>query len=454
MLKDFIVEYLHGVKIPEILLPSAEIDMSKWPVVACDQYTSQPDYWEKVERLVSGSPSSYHIVLPEIYLEHPGDISLSDRISSINSHMEQYLGEGILMSAGECMVLVDRETEDSASSRKGLVLAIDLERYDFKPGNDNLIRATEGTVIERIPPRLRIRKNSILEIPHVILLVDDPQCSIIEPLSDLCAAGKTEILYDIELMLGGGHVKGYRIPARSDAARNALGAMAMLKSLTEHGLLFIVGDGNHSLAAAKAHWDMIKADSLSKPTASDVMQSDATQSRARYALVEIINIYDEGLIFEPIHRVLFNISLDDFISKSPVLMPDSQIMISEKMSVENAILMAENIDPAVQPVPVFSGAEAVVFTFSNPPATLSVGTFQILIDKYLETRSSEARVDYIHGKDIVVGLAKEHVGILLPPLSKDTFFDMIVKEGVLPRKAFSLGEAAGKRYYMESRMIV
>ncbi|MHB1484341.1 MAG: DUF1015 domain-containing protein [Saccharofermentanales bacterium] len=441
--KDNVAEYFLGVKIPEILLPSAVIDRSKWPVVACDQFTSQPEYWDEVSRIAGDDPSSFHIILPELYLEHPGDISVPERIASINAHMEQYLGDAVLTSAGECMVLVDRKTH-SAPSRKGLVLSIDLEKYDYEPGNSNLIRATEGTVIERIPPRLEIRKNAILEIPHVLLLVNDPQRSIIEPLAEFCAEGRNEILYDLDLMQGGGHVRGYRIPSGSEEAERALDAMALLPSLTGHGLLFVVGDGNHSLAAAKAHWENIKGGT----------SAEENFHPARYALVEVINIYDEGLIFEPIHRVVFNVSLDDFIAEAPVLLPDSQVMISEKMSFDNAVLMAENIDPAVQPVPVFSGDDAVVFTFSNPPASLAVGTFQILIDRFIGTQPSGARVDYIHGRDVVIGLAKEHVGLLLPNIPKDSFFDLIVREGVLPRKAFSLGEAAEKRYYIECKMIV
>jgi len=428
-----------GVRIPEILLPTAEIDRSKWPVVACDQYTSQPDYWESVEQEVRDKPSSYHIILPEVYLENPGGSGLDRRIASINQHMEQYLSEGVLMSFGECMVLVDRQTP-STPSRKGLVLAVDLEKYDFEPGKNNLIRATEGTVLERIPPRMRIRRDALLEIPHVQLLVDDPDRTIIEPLAELCGKGRFEVLYDQDLMAGGGHVKGYRIPEDAIETHKMFQAMSLLSSYKEHGLLFAVGDGNHSLATAKAHWDSIKS-------------RVSSGHPARYALVELINIHDAGLSFEPIHRVLFHVSFDDFISRSARLAPDLDIQISEKMSVENAILMAETIDPAVQPVPVFHGRSAVVFTFSKPASKLTVGTMQLLIDAFL-AEEADGKVDYIHGREAVMELSSDHIGMLFPPISKGTFFETIVKEGVLPRKTFSMGESFEKRYYMECKLIV
>lgn len=428
-----------GVKIPDILLPCAEIDRSKWPVIACDQYTSQPEYWESVEKQVEGSPSSFNIILPELYLEHPGAIELDDRICRINQTMDRYLGEGILTDIGECMVLIDRSTP-CTPSRKGLVLSIDLDKYDFDPAKKNLIRATEGTVLERIPPRARIRKDAPLEIPHVQLLVDDPKRSVIEPLAEQCANGEFELLYDIDLISGGGHLKGYRIPGNSPSAQRALEAMGSLDSLTEFGLLFAVGDGNHSLATAKAHWESLKG-------------SVSPNHPARYALVELINIYDNGLHFEPIHRVLFHVRLDHFISNAPSLLPDAGIQISERMSVENAVLMAETIDPAVQPVPVITGKEAVVFTFSNPPSKLAVGSMQILIDMFL-SQHPEGKVDYIHGEDAVLALSKTAIGMLYPSISKETFFETIVNEGVLPRKTFSMGESFEKRYYMECKMIV
>ncbi len=426
------------VRTPEILLPTTEIDRTKWPVIACDQYTSQPDYWESIASSIGDCPSSFHIILPEAYLENPGPVGLDERIASINLHMEQYLSEGILMSLGECMVLVDRQTP-VAASRKGLVLSVDLEKYDYEPGKDNLIRATEGTVLERIPPRMRIRRDAPLEIPHIQLLVDDPGRTVIEPLARQCEDGRFELLYDQDLMAGGGHIRGYRIPKDVVMESGMIGALSALSSYKEHGLLFAVGDGNHSLATAKAHWDSIKA--------------QVTPGHpARYALVELINIHDEGLAFEPIHRVLFHAGLDDFISKSSCLVADMELLISEKMSVENAILMAQTIDPQVQPIPVFQDRSAVVFTFSKTPSKLAVGSMQLLIDAFLAANPG-SKVDYIHGEETVMALSSDHIGMLFPSISKDTFFEMIVNEGVLPRKTFSMGESFEKRYYMECKLI-
>ncbi len=432
-----IATYL-GVKAPEILLPSAEIERGLWSVIACDQYTSQPNYWDDIERKVGNSPSTLHIVLPELYLEHPGSKSTSERINEINLNMENYLSEGILMSIGECMILVDRQTP-LANSRLGLVMAIDLEKYDYDPEKKNLIRATEGTVLDRIPPRLKIRKDALLESPHVQLLVDDPDFSIHAPLYNQCNEGLFEMVYDIELMAGGGHVKGYRIPKDNDAISQIINALNSLASLKNEGLLFAVGDGNHSLATAKAHWDSIKS-------------NVSSEHPARYALVEIINIHDDGLKFEPIHRVLFNVDFDDFILKSHSILPDSGVMISEKMSIDNAVLMAQTIDSEVQPIPIFRGKEAVVFTFTNPPSNLAAGSMQMLIDIYLS--DTGGKVDYIHGEETVFELSSENIGMLFPPVSKESFFEMISKERVLPRKTFSMGEAFEKRYYLECKLIV
>lgn len=425
---------------PEIFLP-APGHLDSWPVIACDQFTSQPDYWEAVESRVQSKASAYHIILPEIYLEHPGDIPLPSRIKSINDNMSRYIEDKVLKSIGECMVFIDRSTP-MVTSRKGLVFAIDLEKYDFKEGSNNLIRATEGTVLERIPPRMQIRKDAILEIPHVQLLVDDPAESVIEPLSRQAAAGDFEVLYDIDLPEGGGHVKGFRIPKDSDSMKNVLSALSNLDSLSEHGLLFAVGDGNHSLATAKTHWESVKTKLL----------SETENHPARFALVELINIYDSGLNFEPIHRVLFNTSFDGFILQAPRLMPDFGIQISDKMSLENAVLMAQTIDDSVLPVAVFSHESAVVFTFTSTPGKLAADVMQQLIDAYVSA-NPDTRVDYIHGDDATFELARKNIGMLLPPLPKETFFDTIARDGALPRKTFSMGEAFEKRYYMECKLI-
>ncbi|MHB8962722.1 MAG: DUF1015 domain-containing protein [Saccharofermentanales bacterium] len=431
-----------GICIPEIFLPAADSDMGNWPVIACDQYTSSPEYWSMVSDRVaaSASPSAYNLVLPEIYLEHPGDIPVNDRISAINRTMKEYLDSGALQSYGSCMVLVDRSTP-ATPSRLGLVFAIDLDTYDFTEGSNAHIRATEGTVLDRIPPRLQIRKDAVLEIPHVMLLADDPERTVIEPLAALCYSNRFQVLYDMDLPENGGHITGYRIPAGSRAAADALLAMSVLPSYRGNGLLFAVGDGNHSLATAKTHWDSIR--SASRP-----------DHPARYALVELVNIYDTGLTFEPIHRIVFGVSPAEFTKQAVQLLPDAGISISDPMSLDNAELMSSTIDPAVQPFTIFRDDSAMVITFRNPPSEFTAGTAQMLVDRYIETFGGDVRVDYIHGAQDVAALSRKGTGILLPALPKDTFFDIIAQHGALPRKTFSMGEACEKRYYMECKMIV
>jgi len=435
-------DYLEIVRslicVPGIYIPSSKSNMENWPVVACDQFTSEPEYWQNVRKRVGDDPSSYNIILPEIYLEHPGEFPVEKRIININSKMNEYLDNLVLESVGECFCLIDRQTPVS-QSRRGLLISIDLEKYEFKPDSDSLIRATEGTVLDRIPPRMRIRKDAALEIPHVQLLMDDPGDTVIGPLFEKAKSGGYNLLYDLKLHEDGGHVKGYQIPGDSQDIDGIYLALSKLHSLIKYNLLFAVGDGNHSLATAKSHWDSIK-------------QNLPDNHPARYALVELINIYDDGIKFEPIHRVLFGTSFDKFIRLSASLIPEVEVIISEKMSVNNAIVMAGAIDSRVLPVPVFSKDEAVVFTFPKSSEILPVTVIQKLIDEYIN-KYPNAKVDYIHGESTVRNLAEKNIGILLPAISKETFFRTIAGKGVFPRKTFSIGEAFEKRYYIECKKI-
>lgn len=442
MNKDGQADYMKTVRdlvrVPEIYLPLSKEILENWPVVACDQFTSEPKYWENVRKRAGSVPSSYNIILPEIYLEHPGDIPVDGRIKSINSKMKEYLESNILKSAGNCFILVDRKTH-ATPSRKGLLISIDLEKYDFKPGTEELIRATEGTVLDRIPPRMQIRKDACLEIPHVQLLMDDPGNTVIGPLFEKAQNGNLDVIYAIELKEGGGNITGYIIPADSPCMDEIYTALSNLKSFRDNGLLFAVGDGNHSLATAKSHWDSIRD------------KADRNHP-ARFALVEIINIYDAGINFEPIHRVLFGTSFNKFIRESSGIIENLEVIISEIMSVDNAILMANTIDPQVLPVPVFSNDEAVVFTFPKSSGQLTVSVIQQIIDAYVE-KYPNTKVDYIHGENSVKELSKKNIGILLPGISKETFFERIAGQGVFPRKTFSIGEAFEKRYYIECKKI-
>ena len=291
-----------GLHIPNILLPAASVELSKWPVIACDQYTSKKSYWENVAAFVGDSPSTYHLVLPEAYL---GEADLESRITGIKSAMNRYLATDVFQEYPSTCVLVDRSTGETPS-RKGLVIAVDLEKYDFGNNSSSLIRASEATIVERIPPRMKIRKGASCELPHILLLIDDPEKTVIEPL--FRHIDELETLYDTKLMFGGGHIKGYALD-REDHLLEMLSSIERLRdnafrksSASEDPLLFAVGDGNHSLATAKSLWEEIKR------------TTGVIDHPSRWALVELNNIYDEGMTFHPIHRVLFRTDPADVLS--------------------------------------------------------------------------------------------------------------------------------------------
>ena len=419
-----------GVAIPEVLLPHNRIDLFRWAVVACDQYTSQPEYWQETESIVGESPSTLRLTLPEIYLENPGHLPVEDRIIKINHTMCRYLDDGTLSSIGKCWIAVDRATAHH-ESRKSLLLAIDLECYDFEPGNRKLIRATEGTVLDRIPPRLAIRREAPLELPHVQLLIDDPRQTVIEPL--LFALSESAPDYDTPLMQNGGRVRGWKIPAGSSLIEQALSALAGLDSLLQHGLLFAVGDGNHSLATAKAHWEQLRG-------------RVPADHPARYALAEVINIHDKGLCFEPIHRVVFDLDPDLFLTEARLFFAQEELTIAEDSHPGTSA-------PNCQVLPLFLRDKRRTLQIARPARNLTAGSVQSFLDS-LAGRTG-CRIDYIHGEDVVRQLAGQgHLGLLLPALDKSCFFGAIARDGILPRKTFSMGEANEKRYYIECRRIV
>jgi len=438
-----------GVMIPEVLLPSKDVDMSKWPVVACDQYTSQHEYWAEVERIVGDSPSTLHLIFPEIYLEHEGK---EERFKKIANNMKKYIDEGLLVSQRPGFILVDRKTSHS-ESRKGLIIAVDLEKYDYTKGSQTLIRATEGTVMERLPPRIKIRENASIELPHIMLLIDDPDKTVIEPVAK--NAANLELLYDCDLMMNGEHVRGYRV----DDEKLISGILEALEHLAlpsafkakyglskdEGVLLFAVGDGNHSLASAKAYWENLKT------TLSD---EEKNCHPARYALVEVVNVHDDGLKFEPIHRVLFNVDVDDVLNKAVTYYEDkgSKVLCVESDSPEQA-------DPAIKAdnahiIPFISSKKAGKLIVCDPKYTLEVGTLQTFLDELLKDNST-AKIDYIHGKDVVTDLGSKtgNMGFYLPSMDKHDLFKTVILEGALPRKTFSMGEAEEKRFYLECRKI-
>lgn len=436
-----------GVQIPSVLLPQTGIDYSKWAVVACDQYTSQPEYWDEVARLVGDAPSTLRLILPEVYLE-AGDVK--ERISGINRTMEQYLNENILGQLAPCMIYVDRKTSRS-ESRKGLMLALDLEKYDFTPGSGALIRATEGTVLDRLPPRIKIREDASLELPHIMVLIDDEEKTVIEPLAEKASA--MEILYDFDLMMGGMHIKGYKVEEEAaERAVNALFALARPQayaakynvSADKGVLLFAVGDGNHSLASAKGHWDNLKK----KLPAGGIHGHPA-----RYALVEVVNVHDAGLKFEPIHRVVFN------ADEGGLLKAMAEYFERQNSPCRITYSQGQGTCPPV-PAPhhriaFASSGRCGTIEVENPRHTLAVGTLQNFLDEYLASHAG-VKVDYIHGDEVVESLCSEkgNMGFYLPAMDKGDLFKTVIKEGVLPRKTFSMGEAEEKRFYLECRKIV
>ena len=409
----------------EILLPAAQTPLETWACIAVDQFTAQPEYWQRAEALAAGQPSTLHIVLPEAYLGTPQQAA---RLEAIRHTMADYR-QNVLTRCVHGYVYVER-TQMDGSVRQGLVGAIDLEAYDYTPGARAAIRPSERTVVERIPPRLAMRRGAALETSHVLLLVDDPMHSIVEPLFH--RHDELDRLYDFPLMMGGGHLTGYAVtdPADITSIYDALHRLRARLS-PEDPLLFAVGDGNHSLAAAKACWEEIKR---------GLTPEETVVHPARFAMVELENIHDDALRMEPIHRVLFGCDGDDLLDE-----------IAAFAAAKGATLAA---GPQAQEIAVVYEGKEVTLSIEGSPYKLAVGTLQAFLDGWLSAHP-QARLDYIHGEDTVRTLVAGEgaVGFLLPTPERDRLFDTIRAEGALPRKTFSLGSANEKRYYMECRRL-
>lgn len=428
-------------RVPQIMMPKSGTDLSKWAVVACDQYTSQPEYWDQTDEIVGSAPSTLRLTLPEVYLE---EADVSDRVDDIHRTMAQYVQDGILTELPAGMVLTERFSGGSCP-RRGLMLSVDLEAYDYKPGSQSLIRPTEKTVEERIPPRLKVRQGASLELPHIMLLIDDPNRTVIEPLFD--RLDRFQKLYDTDLMQDGGHINGWFIPqgAETDAIENGLAALCdrdtfnKKYSLTKDLALlpFAVGDGNHSMATAKAYWETVKA---------GLSPEEQADHPARFALVEVVNIHDESLIIEPIHRVMFNVSANHLLESAKKFYGAHGCTVSIAGSAEHAA------DTHVFPFCTATRRETLVV--KNPKWSIPLATLQAFLDDYL-AKNTDARIDYIHGEDVVsqLGSKEGNMGFLLPDIEKNDLFRGVILDGVLPRKTFSMGEAHEKRYYMEAKRI-
>ena len=431
-----------GIKVPNILLPEKNVEYSNWSVVACDQYTAQPAYWEQVEKIVDMSPSTFRITLPEIFLEED---DCDDRIKDINEIMQEYMDKNILLDKGEGFVLVERKAH--GRTRHGLVVALDLEKYDYSKGSTSLIRATEGTVLERIPSRKKIRKNAVIETPHIMVLIDDPPESVIGEL--FTQIHNSTPLYDTKLMQGGGEIKGWLIDDRKKIIEIA---KAIEKLPINANMLYAVGDGNHSLASAKAHWEDVK-----------VKLGDKWEHHpARFALVELVNVHDKGLEFEPIHRVVFNCDYIDLLNKLEIFVKNKGGLIETKYFIGE--VANKKMKAQWKKISTISSGQKFYFVTNKVSGivimdgtgyTMTVATLQAFLDEYL-LEHSESEVDYIHGANVVTEISSEpmNLGIVLPPMSKFDLFLAVINEGALPRKTFSMGEANEKRYYMECRKIV
>ena len=388
----------------DILLPKK--DFEKWAVIACDQYTSEKEYWDMVEKTVGDSPSALRITLPEIYLE---DGNTEERIADVNKNMADYLTNGVFNEYKNKMIYVERTQSDGAV-RHGVIGRINLSDYDYHKGSNAAVRSTEETVLERIPPRVKIRKDAPLELPHALMLADDAERKIIEPLAD--KTNEMELLYDFDLMQGGGHITAWLL---SDEDANLIGAAFTELGNKNGGMMFAVGDGNHSLASAKE---------------CSILNS---VNAAKSALVEVVNIHDEAIQFEPIYRVLFGV--------------DAKTVISD---MKNALVVSNSVDSQSFTC-VYKDGETVVSV--KPEAKLPVGTLQQWLDKYIAEKG--IKIDYIHGTDSVRKICAEEgrIGFIFDGMKKEELFDAVKKDGSLPRKTFSMGHAADKRYYIEARKI-
>ena len=417
------------MKIPfkrgNILLPK-NTDMTKWSVVACDQYTSEPEYWNSVREIVGSNPSTLNLTLPEIYLE---ESDVEERIKKINQNMEELVNMDFFNEYSDSMIYLERTQEDG-KVREGLMGIVDLEDYSYEKGSQTLIRATEKTVIERIPPRVKVRENALLELPHIMILIDDEKKNIIESLKNKVT--ESDIVYDFDLMKNGGHIKGYLLNNETmDEVDERLKCLADKDyfenkyGVKDKGiLLFAMGDGNHSLATAKACYENLKKEIGEK----------ALSSKSRYALVELVNLHSDALEFEAINRVIFNTDKDKLLNSLK-----EYYTINKKGNGQEFKVVTDSIDET--------------WYIENPKSNIAVGSIQMFLDDYL--KDNVGKIDYIHGEDVTKSLASKdnNVGFIFDAMAKEDLFKTVILDGALPRKTFSMGHANDKRYYLEARKI-
>ena len=412
-----------GIRPAQILLPAAGVKPETWACIACDQYTSEPEYWDKAFAVAGDAPSAIRLILPEYNLKNSESL-----IPQIHSTMAAYLAQGLLTPAvNPGFILCERTI--ASGTRLGLVCAVDLEQYSFEKGSLPLIRPTEQTITDRLPPRLKIRRGAPVELTHIMILIDDPDRTVLEPLqADKAALRK---VYDFDLMMNGGHLAGWAVDSAEKLAQVDRSLNALMDTKGEHPLLLAVGDGNHSLATAKAYWNEIR---------EGLSEAERENHPARFALCEIVNIHDEALLFEPIYRILTG------TTRSAVMADWKAYAEAKGMS-----LAADGSDHRFTVVSA-DGEETVAVL--NPEGAIPCETIQKFLDAFL-AKHPEAGIDFIHGEGSLRALAAkpETVGFLLPDIDKHSFFRDVEKLGVLPRKTFSMGEADEKRFYMEAKKI-
>lgn len=415
----------NAFKPADILVPKKSIDMSKWTVIACDQYTSEPEYWTQTNKIVGQNYSSLNLILPEIYLE---DKNVKEKIENIHKNMDKYLNNDIFDEYKNSMIYVER-IQSNGILRSGIVGMIDLEEYDFSKGSNSQVRATEATVIERIPPRIKIRDGASLELPHIMILIDDENNTVIEPLSILKSEMKE--LYNFELMQEGGQISGYLIDEQK--CSEIISSLDMLGNPEKFSqkydcsdvLLYAMGDGNHSLATAKEFYEQLKRNNPEK---------DFSNHPARYALAEIVNLHSPALQFEAIHRIITDTDTDILIEA-----------MNKDLEITN--------EPSEQCFKYIVNGKEYTAYIHNKTSNLTVGSLQKFLDNYLS--ENNGKIDYIHGMETVKKLTeqKNSIGFILPDMSKNQLFPTVIKDGALPRKTFSMGHAQDKRYYIECRKI-
>jgi hypothetical protein len=441
----------HGsacVGVPEICLPKPGTDLTKWAVIACDQYTSEPEYWQRAAEIVGSAPSTLNLIYPEVYLnENDPDA----RVAGIRRSMKEYWEAGLFREV-EGFIYVERQT--GKHTRKGLMVCLDLEHYDFRKGSTSLIRATEGTILERLPPRVRVREGAPLELPHIMVLIDDPADTVLGPLYE--NRDRLEPLYDFDLMMDSGRLAGRRV-GEADLER---GVIRALEALADPGpfaakfalkpgtpvLLYAMGDGNHSLATAKAIWEKAKEE------ASD--RAAIASSPLRYALVELVNLHDDALKFEPIHRVIFDTAPGRYPLEEMKALYRRRYDFDPAKDFESMKAAVDGAPPGTHRIGIIRTGEFGVIEVASPDSNLAVGTLQNFLDVFLKSKGA-AGIDYVHGADAVVKLGSHlgNRGFYLPAMDKNQLFRTVILDGALPRKTFSMGEAWEKRFYMEARKL-